>query len=897
MAEILEKLRPDRDLQCYFERPSGIAALSGTSASGFTVSGCWRQQFDWAVIEWNRDNVFEHPAFRNLPDGDLSGLQLFYEEERSNCIALDGNWYPTVDWPYLRVWAESGGVESVYRVNLLEHATPVAGSFQGASATFELKGAPSANDYVELAWLDEHYTYKLYGTDTLTSAVAVLVDAINHTSQTVTATCEGARITLTYVTAAGANGNRIGIYGNVSGAGTENWHPAAQLMSGGTSPTKWRIALDFGSLKDINGNAVPMNAVRKLRWTYAADLQAGAFARSEFQVVVSNWVVTGQQREYAMAGCGSKRIEDDAMDLVYSGSWTTSKGNFSGGSIRYAMNPGASVRCSYSVPRSHQLYVGSRKAESGGAVTIAVDGVTIRTENLHLAGEDVLMRIPVGSFAEGVSHTVTLTHAGSTGSYFYFDFLEACVASTELPAFPVDNTTTLATDWDTDHCLALAPERTAWLIHTLGFHGRANHYTGALWFYELYRKGHQYATAAVTFGGSPEFGKPTEIFVGPTRIAHVSLIADTAASVAKAFEFLINQGSTGVWAHADGPTLTIQSRAMGGDGNLLTLSANTHSDLFSAAISGNFSGGADGNWTTDLAAEPRINRAARDWHKSFFTAMLGYGVPVTAAFSMELQHGDPTPETGIAQRYPDGSPVWLNTPALQTNFSPTSLAFWKQVHLDMADILVASGQQPYLQFGEVQWWYFPKAGVGMTFYDAHTTGAFAAQFGRPLPVFLDGSPSPTAFATETGFLAGLIGAFTDSVMGFVRGKHANARFEVLYPPDVNEAPLTGACNLPRQSWTPAKLDCFKTENFTYTGDRDLNKSQASVLLPFQLGFPAQRSAHLVGIGEYTTPWEKERRLALGMRVGSIVLFALDQFCLIGYETPSNFGAARSVYMG
>ena len=33
MGEILQKLRPDRDLQCYFERPSAIAALSETSAS------------------------------------------------------------------------------------------------------------------------------------------------------------------------------------------------------------------------------------------------------------------------------------------------------------------------------------------------------------------------------------------------------------------------------------------------------------------------------------------------------------------------------------------------------------------------------------------------------------------------------------------------------------------------------------------------------------------------------------------------------------------------------------------------------------------------------------------------------------------------------------------------
>ncbi len=75
MADQLTKLRPDRDLQCYFQQPSAVAALSGTSANGFTVSGCWRQQFDWAVVEWNRDNVFEHPALRNLPDGDLSGVQ------------------------------------------------------------------------------------------------------------------------------------------------------------------------------------------------------------------------------------------------------------------------------------------------------------------------------------------------------------------------------------------------------------------------------------------------------------------------------------------------------------------------------------------------------------------------------------------------------------------------------------------------------------------------------------------------------------------------------------------------------------------------------------------------------------------------------------------------------
>jgi hypothetical protein len=294
---------------------------------------------------------------------------------------------------------------------------------------------------------------------------------------------------------------------------------------------------------------------------------------------------------------------------------------------------------------------------------------------------------------------------------------------------------------------------------------------------------------------------------------------------------------------------------------------------------------------------PRINRAARDWHTSFFQALQGYGIDVTAAFSMELQHGDPSTAAGIAQRYPDGSAVMLNTPAVQTNFSPASLAFWQQAYLDMANIQSQARLTPYLQFGEVQWWYFPLAHSGMPFYDDYTTSTFASTYGRALPVFVDGSALPSSYPSECSFLAGLIGSFTDGVMGFVRQTYANARFEVLYPPDVNEAPLNGAVNLPGSVWTAAKLDCLKTENFTYTGNRDLNKALASVMLPKQLGFPAAKSAHLVGISDYTTPWQKEAGMAAGSRDGSVVLFALDQFCLIGYPWAPGSLTGRSLYLG
>ena len=195
-----------------------------------------------------------------------------------------------------------------------------------------------------------------------------------------------------------------------------------------------------------------------------------------------------------------------------------------------------------------------------------VDGVTVRTESLVLAGEDVLMRILIGEFAGGTSHTVTVTHTGSAGTYFYFDFLEACVPTDVLPVFTPDRQMTLATDWDTDDSIALAPERTAWLIYSLGFRGRANHYAGALWFYELLRPGQEYATSTVTFSGNPEFGKTTDLQIGPTTIYHKHLIGDTAESVTKAFELLINAGATGVWARSEGTTLTIQRSRYGNGG-------------------------------------------------------------------------------------------------------------------------------------------------------------------------------------------------------------------------------------------------------------------------------------------------------------------------------------------
>jgi hypothetical protein len=511
--------------------------------------------------------------------------------------------------------------------------------------------------------------------------------------------------------------------------------------------------------------------------------------------------------------------------------------------------------------------------------------------------EDVLIRVPLEQFSEQAPHTVTVTHTGAAGTDVYFDFLEAAIPTADLPVFGAYPTTALATDWDTLHSQALAPQRTAWLIDTLGFKGRANHYAGALWFYELTCPANQYASATIVFTGAPRFGDTTTVTLAGTPLVHVNLIGDTAQSIALAFELLIAAGSSAVWAQANGTTLTITARTLGAGGNGRTVTTSTGNANFTAQASpAALAGGVDGTWLTDLTATPRLNRAARDWSLSFFQALKSYGIAVTTSFSMELGNGDDSLAAGIAQRYPDGTAAWLNTPALQTNFSPASTAFWQQVYLDMAGVMANAGVTPYLQFGEVQWWYF-AAPSGMPFYDAYTKSAFQAAYGRPLGTIASQNADPAAFPDECAFLPTLIGAFTQAIMNFVRQSYSDAHFEVLYPPDTNDTPLDELINLPSADWTAATLACFKTENFTYTGNRDLDQARQSIELPMQLGFPPSQSSHLVGISDYTTPWAKEHRLALGAGLESVVLFALDQFCLIGYGLPLEDGARRALFMG
>jgi len=143
----------------------------------------------------------------------------------------------------------------------------------------------------------------------------------------------------------------------------------------------------------------------------------------------------------------------------------------------------------------------------------------------------------------------------------------------------------------------------------------------------------------------------------------------------------------------------------------------------------------------------------------------------------------------------------------------------------------------------------------------------------------------------------VIGNFTTAIAAFVRGSQSNCRFEVLYPLDVNQTSFNAAINYPTAAWTPAALTCLKTESFGFTFGRDLDKAEGLMDFGQSLGFQATQRSHLVGVGDATTAWIKEAQTALGKGLESIVLFALDQFCLIGYGVPLQRSLRRSLRMG
>jgi hypothetical protein len=166
-----------------------------------------------------------------------------------------------------------------------------------------------------------------------------------------------------------------------------------------------------------------------------------------------------------------------------------------------------------------------------------------------------------------------------------------------------------------------------------------------------------------------------------------------------------------------------------------------------------------------------------------------------------------------------------------------------------------------------------------------------------MAVITTNTVDPLTIPQEAAFLPGLIGSFTSQIRSFVRSTYPTCRFEVLYPIDVNDTALNHVINYPRTDWTSANLNCLKTEGFIYTGERNVDLAMTTIVAGTAFGFSPSQRSYLVGVSDPSTAWVKEARLAEANGLESVVLFALDQICLVGYPLPLSNGLRRSVQLG
>lgn len=208
-------------------------------------------------------------------------------------------------------------------------------------------------------------------------------------------------------------------------------------------------------------------------------------------------------------------------------------------------------------------------------------------------------------------------------------------------------------------------------------------------------------------------------------------------------------------------------------------------------------------------------------------------------------------------------------------------------------------------------------GGSMAYYDAVTSAAAQAELGRPLYKFTcqDDDPSVNGGA-DTAFLAARLKLHIDSIRNAVLAQFPNAKFEVLYPYDVNHpvclvgpgvpysqgGRLNAAVNFPPQ-WTAqptSGLDSFKVEalswNATYMQMDRAHEAIVLALTPPMTWNPSN-VAYLVPWFNATCPWPREFLLASTRGLNIVNFWAYDHLSLMSWPIPLPVSQETAQFLG
>lgn len=850
-------------------------------------------------------------------------------------------WYLNINFDYIVPKLEcayaftAGGVGTVHRitVNGVDYSvTEIAGDTNTSIADRledELVSCPevsvtrTANQLDLRAQNDDGVSFlvtstaganfTLHGTGPITAAASIVsqINGFNWTAAGVLlpleATRSGAVITIKSVTP-GRDGNMVTVYAIAKNSRLETDVTSVKL-AGGVSDATWRITLDFAAL------GVP--EIRMMWLTFAPPVaDSAAFTDTEWLATFTNWTLTGTEtkRMLPVAGLDSVRVEHNDTWCSYTGEWNDEIGFFSNGYARVADNTGDTVTIRYACAATHDLYLGTSLYTDRGRVNVQLDGDTATEFNAYLANEPAVnTRRRIRTNIAAGTHTVVLTLLDNKP--FYFDFLEAAVPSDVPDALPPRTDISPALDFSTDHTYKLPPARIHWIFDRLGFAAPMNEYIGVFWWNQRTRVDAVIPEVTVTLSGDFVPGDAIFVNIGGQSIGKSVFPDESRALFAQHFAWMINATFVGVWAEASGDTFTIHARS--------TMPAYAFSFAASVELvsgstgaissSGSLTGGDPGVWQVDPSQSPAINRGARDWHRDFYSECESRSREIVTACSMELTNAP----DGFAAHFPDGEPVvtsvgFGNLSSTHCAFNSLMLDYQKSVFLTLADLMDDAGLTPRLQFGEFLWWFFTNQTTenpdgGMAYYDSETTAAANTALGRDLHVFRQPTDSPAVNSgADVDFLRDRLRDYAAALRTHVLATHPSAKFELLWPYDVNHPEPVGvfslggalnrAVNLPTEweSKTGSGFDTLKMEALDFGAwTRNLNLARTAMRFPLDRGWPADSVRYLVPVFRPASAWEREYAMARSEGIPVVNLWAYDHVCLYNLPTAVPRLAPRS----
>jgi hypothetical protein len=208
-------------------------------------------------------------------------------------------------------------------------------------------------------------------------------------------------------------------------------------------------------------------------------------------------------------------------------------------------------------------------------------------------------------------------------------------------------------------------------------------------------------------------------------------------------------------------------------------------------------------------------------------------------------------------------------------------------------------------------------GGSMAYYDAVTSAAAQAQLGRPLYKFTCQDDDPTINSgADSAFLASRLKAHIDAIRTSVLAQFPNAKFEILYPNDVNNpvclvgpgvqypqgGRLNAAVNLPPDWYTQpgSGLDSFKVEALSWSAtyiNMDLAHQAIVFAMTSPMSWPISNVAYLIPWFNGTCPWPREFLLAASRGLNIVNFWAYDHLSLMSWPIPLSTSQERSRFLG